>query len=258
MTGTSWGEHALVRGVPTTYERCVTGLEVERPVNLSLAQEQHGFYCETLQALGLELIRVEPDDRFPDCCFVEDPAVVVGDIAVLTRMGAPSRVGEESAIRDALRPHRKTREIHSPGTLEGGDVVRIDEKIYVGLSRRTNQAGLDQLDALVSELGFRVIPVRVHRGLHLKSSCTSIGEGSVVLLRGNVEEDAFSEHNVIDIPREEAPAADCLRVRDRVLVLEGYPISAKRIESEGFDTMPLPMSEFEKCEGALTCLSIIF
>ncbi len=204
------------------------------------------------------MIRVEPDNRFPDCCFVEDPAIVAGDAAVITRMGVPSRVGEEIAIREALRPFKQIREILSPGTLEGGDVLQIDEELYVGLTKRTNRSGLEQIDAFGADFGFEVIPVEVTRGLHLKSSCTYIGDGSVVLVPGCVDEKVFSEYNTILVSPQEAQAADCLRIGGFVLVLEGYPAARKQIEAEGFETRTLEMSEFEKCEGALTCLSIVF
>lgn len=231
---------------------------METPIDLSLAQRQHGSYCKTLEVLGLELIRVEPDDRFPDCCFVEDPAIVFGETAIITRMGVPSRVGEEAALREALRPFNQIREILSPGTLEGGDVIQIDEKLYVGLTKRTNRSGLEQIEAIVSELGCEVIPVEVRKGLHLKSSCTYIGDHSLVLVPGCVDEGTFSEYSTIQVPPQEAQAADCLRVGGFVLVQEGYPVTKKLIEAEGFETLALEMSEFEKCEGALTCLSIVF
>lgn len=254
----SGANFALVRGVSTTYTRCLTSRPTEKPIDLSLARRQHEVYCETLGTLGLELIWVEPDDRYPDCCFVEDPVIVVGDTAIIARMGVSSRVGEETAIREALLPLKKIQEIMSPGTLEGGDVLTIDEKIYVGLTKRTNRSGHEQLDAMARELGLETIPVEVMRGLHLKSSCTYIGDGAIVLASGCVEEGIFVDYTTIQVPAKEAPAADCLRVRDRVLVLEGYPATRSRIETEGFDTVALEMSEFEKCEGALTCLSVVF
>ena len=258
MTRAPTTDYALVRGVPATYERCVKSHPPEKPIDLSLARKQHESYCEALRSLGLELIRVEPVDRFPDCCFVEDAAIVAGDTAIISRMGVPSRVGEEAAIEDALRPFKKIREIVSPGTVEGGDVLQIDDKMYIGLTERTNRSGLEQVDALVSELGFEVIPVAVSRGLHLKSSCTYLGEGSIVLVPGCLDERVFSEYNIIEVTAEEAPAADCLRINDLVLVLEGYPTSRRQIEAAGFETRAIEMSEFEKCEGGLTCLSIVF
>ncbi|MEE9181040.1 MAG: arginine deiminase family protein [candidate division NC10 bacterium] len=258
MTGARGVRHALVRGVPATYDRCTTSQASEEPVDLSLARRQHRSYCEALRARGLELIWVDPDDRYPDCCFVEDPAIVAGDTAIISRMGVSSRVGEETAIADALRPFKKIQEIVIPGTLEGGDVLQIDNKLFVGLSKRTNRSGVEQVTALVSKFGFEVIPVEVMRGLHLKSSCTYIGEGTVVLVPGFVDERVFSEYNRIEVAPKEAPAADCLRIGSLVLILRGYPTSKRLIETAGFETRALEMSEFEKCEGALTCLSIVF
>ncbi len=258
MTRSRSANYALVRGLPSTYEKCLTSLTPKEPIDPALARRQHSSYRETLETLGLELVWVEPDDRFPDCCFVEDPAIVTGDFAIISRMGIPSRMGEEAAVRDALRSFKKIREINSPGTLEGGDVLQVDHKIYVGLTSRTNRSGLEQLETHVSKFGFEVIPVEVDQGLHLKSSCTYLGNGYVAMVPGRVQKGIFLEYNTIEVLPEEAPAADCLRVRDRVLVLEGYPATKRRIEAEGFDTISLEMSEFEKCEGALTCLSIVF
>lgn len=258
MTSARIAQYALVRGVPETYERCVTSHEPEKPVDISGARRQHGAYCETLRGLGLELVRVEPDDQFPDCCFVEDPAIVAGDTAIISRMGVPARRGEEVALERALRPFKEIRHLASPGTLEGGDVLQVGNKIYVGLSNRTNRTGLEQVDGLASELGFEVIPVEVRRGLHLKSSCTYIGDGYIVMVPGSFNEKVFAEHKVIEVARGEGHAANCLPIEGVVLVLDGYPNTRKRIEAEGFDTRAIELSEFEKCEGALTCLSIVF
>ena len=119
----SHARYAIVRGVPQTYERCIRRPGSVEPIDVDLAREQHGRYCDVLESLGLTLIRVEPDDRYPDCCYVEDPAVIVGGRAVLLNVGAPSRVGEAEGLREPLRAHREIIEMTPPATLDGGDVL---------------------------------------------------------------------------------------------------------------------------------------
>ncbi len=223
---------------------------------MALAQRQHESYCDALRELGLELVWVSSDDRFPDSCFVEDPAVVVGDMAIISRMGAESRIGEEVAVRRVLRAFKKIREIEAPGRLDGGDVLIIDRRVYVGLSGRTNRRATSQVRSIVSDLGYGVTPVEVKKGLHLKSSCNSIGEGHVVMVAGYIDESAFAEYERILVPQSEAYAANCLSVNEKVLVPEGYPTTRGMMEDAGLETLPLEMSEFEKCGGGLTCLSL--
>jgi dimethylargininase len=252
------GKYGIVRGVPHTYDRCIKSPKVENEIKVELAREQHKRYCEILEQLGLTLIFIDPDDRFPDCCFVEDPAIVIGDTAIISRMGAKSRIGEEIEVRNTLSQYKTVKEIKPPGTLDGGDVLRINEKIYVGLSERTNQFAIQQVPTYLSDYGYRVIPVKIEHILHLKSACTYIGNNYIVMFPGHFDEGIFSAYDRIIIQKKEAYSANCLSVNGKVLVQKGYPNTKKLIEDTGFETVDIEMSEFRKGGGSLTCLSIIF
>lgn len=252
------GKYAIIRGVPYTYDKCIKSHKVENKINVELAKEQHRRYCEILEQLGLILIVIEPDDRFPDCCFVEDPAIVIGDIAIISRMAAKSRTGEEIEVRNTLSRYKKVYEINPPGTIDGGDILRINEKIYVGVSQRTNQFAVQQVRTFLSDYDYQVIPVRIKHILHLKSACTYIGNNYIVMFPGHFDDRIFSEYDKIIVRKSEAYSANCLSVNGKVLVQKGYPNTKKLIENEGFETVEIEMSEFRKGGGSLTCLSIIF
>ena len=258
MTKTTYGKYAIVREVPNTYDKCVKVRKPEKKINVKLAQEQHKLYCDTLKQSGLTLIRVDSDDRFPDCCFVEDAAIVIEDKAIISYMGIKSRLGEEIEVRKTLSNYMKTCGIEPPASIEGGDVLRINEKIYIGLSGRTNQFAIQQVKTFISDYEYRVIPVEIDKILHLKSACTYIGNDYVVLVPGYFDDNVFSEYKKIIIPEKEAYSANCLSINGKVLISKGYPHTKKLIENEGFEILEIEMSEFRKGGGSLTCLSIIF
>lgn len=257
MTREPAGTHAVVRGVPGTYDRCIKPDGSRERIDVAKAGEQHGRYCSALREMGLTLVEVAPDDRFPDCCFVEDTAIVAGDTAIIARMAVPARDPETADIKKILSGYKKTRDILPPGFIDGGDVLKIGKKIYVGLSGRTNRHAVEQVRALVSEEGYRVVPVEIKGTLHLKTVCTYIGNGCVVMAPGFFDQEIFSEYRRIVVPEEETCSANCLAVNGRVLVPEGYPRTRAIIEKEGFATLAVDISEFRKGNGGLTCLSII-
>jgi dimethylargininase len=252
------GEYAVGRGVPNTYDNCIKPSKFQNKIDVELAKEQHIQYCEILEQLGLSLIPIDSDARFPDCCFVEDTAIVVGDSAIISNMASVSRIGEEEKVKNTLSKYKNIHEINPPGTIDGGDALRIDEKIYIGLSERTNQCALQQVSTFTSGGGYQVIPVEIKHVLHLKSACTYIGNDCVVISPGHFDEKIFSEYHKIIVPKGEAQGANCLSVNGKVLIQRGYPITKKLIENEGFETIEIDVSEFRKGGGSLTCLSIIF
>jgi dimethylargininase len=254
----SRAQYAIVRGVPHSYERCIRRPGSFEPIDVELAREQHGRYCDALESLGLIVTRVEPDDRYPDCCFVEDPAVVVGDQAVLLNVGAPSRIGETEGLRDPLRIHRQILEMAPPATLDGGDVLFTGDTFFVGISERSNRAGFEMFERVANENGYDAVPVPLRNALHLKSACTYIGDGHIVVVPGCFDEAIFHNFRRIHVSNEDEYSANCLGVNGRVLVSEGYPKTKSAIEAEGFKTIGMQMSEFYKGGGSLTCLSIIF
>lgn len=252
------GTYALVRGVPKTFDRAITPHGSTEPIDVERAREQHDLYCQTLEGLGLELIRIAADDRFPDCPFVEDAALVLGDRAIITAPGAETRRGETAAIEEALRNRMLLRHIQAPATLDGGDVLLIDDHLYVGLSSRTTSLATEQLGQLLADTRHEVIPVRVRGILHLKSACTYLGSGVIVHLPGHLDDDVFSRYDRITVPGSESHAANCLSVNGTVLVPAGAPETRQLIEEAGFETLELDISESHKAGGGLTCSSIIF
>jgi dimethylargininase len=228
------------------------------PINVALAKQQHTAYRRALLELGLQVIYLDGDPEFPDCCFVEDPAVIVGEIAIICHMGAVSRRGEEAAVARLLQKHKQIHTIDAPGTLEGGDVLTIGKKVYVGLTSRTSREGFEQLKRIAAQQGFETIPVETQNLFHLKSDITCVGEDCVLMRPGRFEDGLFSGYRKIIVHEAEAYAANCLAVNGKVLVSEGYPRTREQIEESGFETIALDMSEFRKGDGSLTCLSKIF
>jgi dimethylargininase len=258
MTEMPIGKYAIVRGVPNTYDQCIKPPATEGAIHVELARQQHVQYCETLRQVGLTLIPIDPDEGFPDCCFVEDTAFVIGEMAIISNMGAKSRIGEEIEVEKTLSMFKEVYKIDPPGTIEGGDVLRIKEKIYIGLSPRTNRFAIQPVNNVVSEYGYHVIPVEIEHTLHLKSACTYLGNDVIVMSPGRFDEEIFAEYKKIVIPKTEAHGANCLSMNGKVLIQEGYPSTRKLIEDEGFETVEIEVSEFRKAGGRLTCLSIIF
>jgi dimethylargininase len=252
------GTYALVRGVPSTFDRAITPHEPAEPIDVERAREQHERYCQALEDLGLSLIRIAADDRFPDCPFVEDAALVLGDRAIITAPGADTRRGETAALEEILEGRKALYHIEPPATLDGGDVLRIDDCLYVGLSARTSTLAAEQLGRFLADTGFEIIPVAVSGILHLKSACTYLGGDVIVHLPGHLDDDVFASYRKITVPVHEAHAANCLSINGVVLVPARAPETRRRIEETGFDTLELDISESHKAGGGLTCSSIIY
>ncbi len=252
------GRYALVRGVPETFERAISPGAATAPIDVARARRQHARYCEALESLGLKLVRVAADDRYPDCPFVEDTALVLGDLAVITAPGAQSRRGETAAVEEALRRYTRTRRIEAPTTLDGGDVLRIGDRLLVGQSGRTSRDAVAQLRAMLAGDGYEIVPLEVREVLHLKSACTHLGGETIVYLPGHLDERPLARYEKISAPRHEAHAANCLAVNGAVLLPAGAPQTRRRIEEAGFETIEIDISEAHKAGGGLTCSSIIF
>jgi dimethylargininase len=225
-----------------------------------LAFEQHRRYCVALADCGLSLTILPPDPRHPDGCFVEDTGLVTDHGAILARPGAPSRRGEVDVIEAALKGlFPSIPRIAAPGTVDGGDVCEADGHFLIGLSARTNEAGAEQLAVLLADLGYRsdIIDIRnVRPLLHLKTGLACLGEGRLLATRELPRVAALSAYEIIEVPDHERPAANALRVNDRVLVADGYPATRTAIEALGFTVVALDMSEFRKLDGGLSCLSL--
>jgi len=249
-------KYAFVRPVPDSYDRCVR-TNVEK-IDVALAKRQHGEYCKALQKLGLELIWIEGDNTLPDSCFVEDTAVILGEKAIICNMKIKSRVKEVTEVAKVLEKLKETYYIKPPATIDGGDVLKIEDKVFVGLSDRTNPHAIHQLRKILENSNLEIVPVKVHNVVHLKSACTYLGNNYVILSKGHFDTDILRDYKKIVVPRGEEYAADCLAINGTVLMARGHPKTKKLIEKEGFFVKELEMSEFRKGEGALTCLSIIW
>lgn len=226
------------------------------PIDVRVAAGQHAGYRALLERLGLRIVVAPELPQHPDGVFVEDTAVVVEDLAILARPGAPSRRGEVPSIRVLLEGRGlRTTSIEVPGTLDGGDVLQVGADVYVGRTRRTNAAGIVQLGALLRPLGRRVVPVDVSGVLHLKSAVTALPDGSVVMAPGCVDASAFDGRAIREAA--EPSGADVLLVKDTVVVAASAPRTAAMIEDLGFAVVTIDLSELEKAEAGVTCPSIL-
>ena len=225
------------------------------------AVKQHDKYVATLRELGLELTDLEGDERYPDSCFVEDPAVVMEECAVITNPARDSRNGEKHEILPAIRKFYDDAQIfhiEAPGTMEGGDVLQVDKHFYVGLSDRTNEEGVRQFAEIVSQFGYEVTAVPVTEGLHLKDFAVYLDKGNLLVTAVMNEAPAFADFNRLVIDADELYAINSLYINGTVLVPEGYPKTLKIIRDLGYPVKLVNTGEFRKIDGSLTCLSLRF
>ncbi|MBA2538558.1 MAG: dimethylargininase [Deltaproteobacteria bacterium] len=246
---------AVVRAVPTSFANALCANPPPEPIYLGAARAQHTLYCTALLECGVKLIRVPADEDHPDCCFVEDTAVVVGNRALITRPGAPTRRGEVRAIAIALEHSGlDVLQMTEPATLDGGDCMRVGKTIFVGKSARTNAAAIARLAEVFPELWIVPIDLPPHV-LHLKCVVSPLGGDRVLLADGTLDPKRFS-HPVI-IPAEETYAANCVSVGDHAIVADGFPRTLEAIRKAGLSPHPVPTSEVRKADGSLTCQSIL-
>ena len=225
---------------------------------LSRARLQHHAYVECLLALGVKVLSLPEETNLPDSVFVEDTAIVLDECAVITRPGAESRLAEIKPITKALAPYRSLFSIQPPGTLDGGDVLTVGKTIFVGISSRSNQAAIDQLQACLKPFGYSVKAIRVTGCLHLKSAVTQVKADTLLINPGWVDKVNFPGMKFIDIDPSEQYAANALMVGETVIYQPGFPLTRERLEAEGIHPVLVDESELGKAEGALTCCSLIF
>ncbi len=249
------GVIALTREVSDTIARCeLTHLE-RQPIDLGRARAQHAAYERALEAAGCTVQRLPPLHEHADAVFVEDTALVLDEIAVLCRPGAESRRGEVQTVSEALAPLRPSCAI-AAGTLDGGDVLRLGRRVYVGRSGRSDADGIRQLERLLAPLGYEVRPVDFAGCLHLKSAVTVVADGVLLGNRAFVDPAIFHA-DWLDVDPAEPLAGNALRVGDRVLHPAGFPRTTQRLRRAGLEVLTLPASELAKAEGGLTCCSLL-
>ncbi|MFT5286638.1 MAG: dimethylargininase [Planctomycetota bacterium] len=228
------------------------------PIDFELALRQHQSYIDSLTRLGCEVTVLPALDNFPDAPFVEDMAIVLPDVAVITRTGAESRRGESASVDQALQPHRSLVRMEAPACLDGGDVFRVEGTLFVGQSTRTNHAGLKQLAHLVLEHGIRVKAVEVSECLHLRTACSWLGGNHMLVNPNWIRSDRLDGYDAIEVHPDERFAATALVVGDVVLMSAACPRSIDRVREAGYEVLAQDISEFEKAEAGLTCLSLLF
>jgi dimethylargininase len=249
---------ALTHKVPPGIAECELTFIDRVPIDYQLAVRQHDLYCAMLKKHGVEVEELSDNQSYPDSCFVEDTAIVVDELAVITSMGAASRRGETELIQREMSKYRELAHIFLPATIEGGDVLRVGKKIFVGQSSRTNAQGIEALANILNPLGYNVIPVETKRSLHLKSACTAINDETLLVNPDWVELDTFRGFNLLRTPAEEPWSANVLRLGAIVCIQAGFPKTLELVKDVAERVEVLDTSELGKAEGALTCLSIIF
>jgi dimethylargininase len=249
---------AITRAVSPAINQCEIGFIERQVIDLAKANLEHRQYEACLAELGASVVSLPPEPDYPDSVFVEDPAVVVDEVAVMARMGALSRRGEADSLARALAPYRELRWLREPATLEGGDMMRIGRSLYVGVSHRTNRAGIEQLAGELSPLGYSVTPVTVRGALHLKTACCSLGDSAILANRAWLDPEPLRQFRIIDVAPGEGRAANVLAIGGSVIVPACFPRTAEILARAGYKVRALDVSELMKAEAGVTCSSLIF
>ena len=248
---------AITRKVSSSLAGCELSFVPRSGIDVARANEQHRDYQRALAALGYEVRVLDALPDMPDAVFVEDVAVVVDELAVMTRPGAESRRGEGASIAEVLGQYRPLRAIEAPGTLDGGDVLRIGRTLYVGESARSNADGVAQLREILAEYGYTVKGVPIHGCLHLKSAATALDDETVLLQPAWIDRAAFAAYHIIEVDPAEEHAANVLRIGAAVVMPACFPRTRQRLQDAGIDVVTVDVSELQKAEGAVTCCSLV-
>jgi dimethylargininase len=252
---------AIVKQPSTTFASGETSVDFGQP-DFDKTLEQHQAYCDVLESCGVELIRLPAEEQYPDSTFVEDTALLTPRGAVLTRPGAESRRGEVESIAPVIRDYfENIYSIEQPGTLDAGDVCEAGDHFFIGISRRTNEHGARQLAGILHSFNYTtsLIDIRsVSNILHLKSGLAYLHGKRLVIIDALREFEEFSGYNLICLNSTEEYAANCLSVNGRVLIASGFPTLKCELERLGYQIITLEMSEFQKMDGGLSCLSLRF
>jgi dimethylargininase len=248
--------HALVRPPGASYVNAIA--EHPQPIDVARAQKQHAEYVAALRATGVHVTILDAAENFPDACFMQDPAMVIDGLAILNRMGAPSRVGETDLVADILRARFETHRLTAPATLEGGDVLNLGTHVIVGESARTNQEGIAQLRAVLEPRGIRVASTPVGSFLHWLTAVTYVGQRIVVVHEEFAAHPLLRDFDKVRVPRAEAYAANTLGIAQYVILPAGFPNTAAQLSAQGFEVLQVPMSEFYKADGGVSCLSLMW
>jgi dimethylargininase len=249
---------AITREISPSIHRCeLTHVERE-PIDLDRARAQHREYERCLAELGCRVVSLPAEPDLPDSVFVEDAALVLDELAVIMRPGAVSRRPETASIAKALAPYRKLSYLEEPGTIDGGDILRIGKTVFVGLSYRSNAAGIEQLHDILKPFGYRVESMPVGGCLHLKTGVTQVASDALLINRAYVDPAALPKMRLIDVDPTEPNGANALWIRDSVVYPAAFPRTLGKLRSLGLTVRTVDASELAKAEAGVTCCSLIF
>ena len=246
---------AIVRHISANYKKCISSNPFHSSINLDRTREQHKSYLQTLKDLNLDVIEVEADYTLPDCCFVEDTAIIHNNKAILSHMRSESRQGEVTGIERVLTQYFSLNRVIDPGFIEGGDVLHFANFLVSGVSQRTNKAGIKQVS---DWLGIELKIINDPSIVHLKSYISYVDENTILCTKKYAAEGALEQFEKIIVPELESYAENVLAVNGTILMPKNYKAAEHLLKKRGYDIVTLDTTEFQKCEGALTCLSILF
>jgi dimethylargininase len=248
---------AITRDISPAIAQCeLTHLD-RVPIELETARRQHEAYERALSGAGCTVHRLAGGDDMPDSVFIEDTAVVFGQLAIVARPGAESRRIETGPVASVLAHHRTVHRIEPPGTLDGGDVLVVGRRVFVGASARTNAEGIEQMRRILAPHGYSVDAVEVHGCLHLKSAASAVAAGKLLINRDWTDSSRFAGFELIDVDPSEPFAANALPIGDTVLYARQFPLTRRRLDDRGVNVRTIDMSELAKAEGGVTCCSLI-
>lgn len=248
---------AITRKISPRFNECeVTHIE-RTPIDLDVARAQHEEYVNALASLGCQVIELPEEPDLPDSVFVEDTAFILPEVAVITRPGADSRKPETESIIRALSPHRPLVHVTEPGTVDGGDVLVLGKNIYIGISTRSNDSAVRQLQELLAKYGYTVTAVEMHDCLHLKTALTKVDDKTLLINPNWVDTSHFKGFDWIEVDPSEPFAANCLPVGDRIIFPTAFPKTRQKLEQKGYKIQAVNVAELAKAEGAVTCCSLV-
>ena len=247
---------AIVRKPGRSIINGLTTADLGKP-DFQKAILQHAAYVKALKSCGLEVHELPADENFPDSTFVEDVALLTPLCAVITNPGAPSRKGEIVSMKEVLKEYYKEiEEIRSPGTIEAGDIMMVGSHFFIGLSKRTNPEGAEQMIKTLNKYGMSGSTVKLEKVLHLKTGLAYLENNNLVACGEFLSNSEFKKFNIIEIPEEENYAANCVWINNNVLLPEGFPVAKGKIIAAGYNIIEVDVSEFRKLDGGLSCLSL--
>jgi dimethylargininase len=248
---------AITRQVSSALAKCELSFIERQPIDLDKARAQHCAYETLLEKLGAKVISLPEETDLPDSMFVEDPAIVLREVAVICRMGTAARRNEAPSIAAELGKYRRLAHIQSPGTLEGGDVLRVGKTVFAGITTRSNPEGIRQLAVILDHYGYALIAVPVSGCLHLKSAVTELGRNTLLGNRQWFDWKRVPGVEWVDVDPFEPHAANALAMGETVIFPASFPRTRANLEARGFEVCPLDISELQKAESGLTCSSLL-